>query len=95
MFCPRELVIYFIIIVPTSDIPLLQLYLPNYGKTYCFDTVFNEDASQTSVYAVSAQPAMRSFVSGTSAAILAYGQTGAGKTFTMGTDCTRGDLVSR
>ena len=95
MFCPRELVIYFIIIVPTSDIPWLQLYLPNYGKTYCFDTVFNEDASQTSVYAVSAQPAMRSFVSGTSAAILAYGQTGAGKTFTMGTDCTRGDLVSR
>ena len=71
----------------------LQLYLPNYGKTYCFDTVFNEDASQTSVYAVSAQPAMRSFVNGTSAAILAYGQTGAGKTFTMGTDCTRGDLV--
>ena len=79
----------------TPDIPLLQLYLPNYGKTYCFDTVFNEDASQTSVYAVSAQPAMRSFVSGTSAAILAYGQTGAGKTFTMGTDCMRGDLVSQ
>ena len=36
---------------------MLQLYLPEFGKTYGFDTVFNEDTSQTSVYAVSAQPA--------------------------------------
>ena len=70
-----------------------QLYLPNYGKTYRFDTVFNEDTTQATVYDAAAKPALKSFVNGTSAAILAYGQTGAGKTFTMGTECSKYDLV--
>ena len=88
---PKE--INFVFLDFSSTHLSLQLYLPSYGKTYGFDTVFNEETSQSSVYAVSAKPAMKSFVSGTSAAILAYGQTGAGKTFTMGTDCSRRDLV--
>lgn len=65
-----------------------QLYLANYEKTYRFDQVFNEDTPQTSVYAVVAKPVLRSFIAGSNAAILAYGQTGTGKTYTMGTNTT-------
>jgi kinesin family protein 3/17 len=50
---------------------------------FTFDTVFNEDSSQLEVYEYTAKPAVQCVLKGYNATILAYGQTGTGKTHTM------------
>ena len=50
---------------------------------FTFDHVYDQDASQESVYERSAKDAVLSTLAGYNAAMLAYGQTGTGKTFTM------------
>ncbi len=65
-------------------------------QSYSFDYVYDQDSTQESVYLNSAKPAVQSVLEGYNATILAYGQTGTGKTHTMegfkynGTDPSRG-----
>ncbi|KAF1968401.1 P-loop containing nucleoside triphosphate hydrolase protein [Bimuria novae-zelandiae CBS 107.79] len=57
---------------------------PNGRKLFVFDRVFGEDTDQEGVFDY-VQESVTSFVEGYNVSILAYGQSGAGKSFTMGT----------
>ena len=57
-----------------------------------FDAVYDERASQEEVYARSAKPAVLNALRGYNATVLAYGQTGTGKTYTMEGD--RGTMIA-
>lgn len=57
---------------------------PNGRKLFVFDRVFGEDVDQEGVFDY-VQESVTSFVEGYNVSILAYGQSGAGKSFTMGT----------
>ncbi|XP_031113301.1 kinesin-like protein KIN-UB [Ipomoea triloba] len=52
--------------------------------TYEFDEVFTEFASQKRVYEVVAKPVVESVLDGYNGTVMAYGQTGTGKTYTLG-----------
>ncbi|KAI4377888.1 hypothetical protein MLD38_015449 [Melastoma candidum] len=52
--------------------------------TYEFDEVLTEFASQKRVYEVVAKPVVESILEGYNGTIMAYGQTGTGKTYTLG-----------
>ena len=51
---------------------------------FVFDHVFGEDVHQTGVWDY-LHDSVNSFVQGYNVSILAYGQSGAGKSYTMGT----------
>lgn len=51
---------------------------------FVFDRVFGEDVQQEGIFDYVAD-SVRSFVEGYNVSILAYGQSGAGKSYTMGT----------
>lgn len=53
-------------------------------KTFSFDHVFGPSSTQGDVYERVGRPAIEAIVSGINACIIAYGQTGAGKTYTLG-----------
>jgi hypothetical protein len=53
-------------------------------ETYEFDEVLTEAASQKRVYEVVAKPVVESVLEGYNGTVMAYGQTGTGKTFTLG-----------
>ena len=56
----------------------------NYATyTFTFDHVYSEQSNQSSVYRNTARDAVLSSLSGYNATIIAYGQTGTGKTYTM------------
>ncbi|TVU48335.1 hypothetical protein EJB05_07969, partial [Eragrostis curvula] len=52
------------------------------SESYKFDEVFSENASQKRIYEVVAQPV--SVLEGYNGTVMAYGQTGTGKTYTVG-----------
>jgi hypothetical protein len=52
-------------------------------QSYSFDFVFDQDARQREVYERSAHHAVQSVLQGYNATVMAYGQTGTGKTYTM------------
>ncbi|KAK8599786.1 hypothetical protein V6N13_060394 [Hibiscus sabdariffa] len=52
--------------------------------TYEFDEVLTEFASQKRVYEVVAKPVVESVLDGYNGTVMAYGQTGTGKTYTIG-----------
>ncbi|XP_030473054.2 kinesin-like protein KIN-UC [Syzygium oleosum] len=54
------------------------------SESYRFDEVFTDTASQRRVYEVVAKPVVESVLSGYNGTIMAYGQTGTGKTYTVG-----------
>uniref|UniRef100_A0A803N0J7 Kinesin-like protein n=1 Tax=Chenopodium quinoa TaxID=63459 RepID=A0A803N0J7_CHEQI len=54
------------------------------SESYKFDEVFTESASQKRIYEVVAKPVVESVLSGYNGTIMAYGQTGTGKTYTVG-----------
>lgn len=54
------------------------------ADTYEFDEVFTEFASQKRVYEVVAKPVVESVLDGYNGTVMAYGQTGTGKTYTLG-----------
>ncbi|KAG2729795.1 hypothetical protein I3760_01G266200 [Carya illinoinensis] len=54
------------------------------SESYRFDEVFTETASQKRVYEVVAKPVVESVLNGYNGTIMAYGQTGTGKTYTLG-----------
>lgn len=51
--------------------------------TFSFDFVYDQDNTQEEVYENTARSAVMSTLEGFNATIMAYGQTGTGKTFTM------------
>ncbi|CAN6202668.1 unnamed protein product [Urochloa humidicola] len=54
------------------------------SDTYEFDEVLTEFSSQKRVYEVVAKPVVESVMEGYNGTVMAYGQTGTGKTFTLG-----------
>ncbi|KAL1527678.1 hypothetical protein AB1Y20_009064 [Prymnesium parvum] len=58
--------------------------------TFQFDDAFDARHSQAAVFDRAARPAVESMLQGFNASIIAYGQTGAGKTFTMEGSSTEG-----
>ena len=50
---------------------------------FSFDHVYDQDSSQEEVYNNTARQAVLSVLEGFNATIMAYGQTGTGKTYTM------------
>ncbi|SAL95325.1 hypothetical protein [Absidia glauca] len=54
-------------------------------KAFTYDYVFDTKSTQASVYSSAIAPLLHKFMDGFNATVLAYGQTGAGKTFSMGT----------
>ncbi|KAH7282645.1 hypothetical protein KP509_35G041600 [Ceratopteris richardii] len=54
------------------------------SETFQFDEVLTETASQKRVYEVVAKPVVESVLEGYNGTVMAYGQTGTGKTFTLG-----------
>ncbi|KAL5569393.1 hypothetical protein UlMin_025968 [Ulmus minor] len=67
------------------ELKRLKLKKNNWSsEAYRFDEVFTETASQRRVYEVVAQPVVESVLSGCNGTIMAYGQTGTGKTYTLG-----------
>eukprot|EP00759_Apiculatamorpha_spiralis_P003208 PhF_6_TR11547/c0_g1_i1/m.18547 len=53
------------------------------SQAFSFDYVYNESTKQKDIYERSAKPAVISVLQGYNATVIAYGQTGTGKTFTM------------
>ncbi|XWS66204.1 hypothetical protein CRYUN_Cryun05aG0179700 [Craigia yunnanensis] len=67
------------------ELKRLKLRKNNWSsESYKFDEVFTETASQKRVYEVVAKPVVESVLSGYNGTVMAYGQTGTGKTFTLG-----------
>eukprot|EP00250_Pteridium_aquilinum_P015248 c22473_g1_i1 orf=398-2836(-) len=68
------------------------------SDTFQFDEVLTEHASQKRVYEVVAKPVVEGVLQGYNGTIMAYGQTGTGKTYTLGNldeedDSSRGIMV--
>ncbi|KAI9219817.1 P-loop containing nucleoside triphosphate hydrolase protein [Blastocladiella britannica] len=53
------------------------------GQSYVFDTVFGPDASNRDVYAAVGAPLVQACLKGFNGTLIAYGQTGTGKTTTL------------
>ncbi|KAM7256499.1 hypothetical protein ACFE04_012240 [Oxalis oulophora] len=67
------------------ELKRLKLRKNNWDSdTYEFDEVLTESASQKRVYEVVAKPVVESVLDGYNGTIMAYGQTGTGKTYTLG-----------
>lgn len=67
------------------EVKRLKLRKNNWDSdTYEFDEVLTEFASQKRVYEVVAKPVVESVLDGYNGTVMAYGQTGTGKTFTLG-----------
>ena len=50
---------------------------------FTFDHIFDQDSTQLEIYQKAAKPSVKSLLEGYNSTILAYGQTGTGKTYTM------------
>ena len=50
---------------------------------FTFDYIFDQDSTQVEIYLKAAKPSVESLLEGYNSTILAYGQTGTGKTYTM------------
>ncbi|KAK9147587.1 hypothetical protein Scep_006344 [Stephania cephalantha] len=67
------------------ELKRLKLRKNNWDSdTFEFDEVLTEFASQKRVYEVVAKPVVESVLDGYNGTVMAYGQTGTGKTFTLG-----------
>lgn len=65
---------------PTS----LAVDSPQGRKIFVFDRVFGQDVNQDGVWEY-LEESVHAFVQGYNVSVLAYGQSGAGKSYTMGT----------
>lgn len=57
---------------------------PQGRKVFVFDRVFSEEVQQDGIWEYLAD-SVNSFIQGYNVSLLAYGQSGAGKSYTMGT----------
>jgi len=71
------------IVTVTNDTSLI-VESPQGRRNYIFDRVFNENVGQEGVMNW-LNDAIDSFITGYNVSLLAYGQSGAGKSYTMGT----------
>lgn len=62
----------------------LTIEVPNAHKWFAFDRVFPETTEQEGIWEY-VSDSVNSFLQGYNVSIMAYGQSGAGKSFTMGT----------
>eukprot|EP01059_Diplonema_ambulator_P003835 TRINITY_DN13532_c0_g3_i1.p1 TRINITY_DN13532_c0_g3~~TRINITY_DN13532_c0_g3_i1.p1 ORF type:complete len:889 (+),score=315.04 TRINITY_DN13532_c0_g3_i1:126-2792(+) len=53
------------------------------SQAFTFDRVYDQEAQQKDVYENTARPAVEAVLAGYNATMIAYGQTGTGKTYTM------------
>lgn len=65
---------------PTS----LAIESPQGRKLFVFDRVFGEEVNQEGIWEYVSE-SVRAFTQGYNVSVLAYGQSGAGKSYTMGT----------
>lgn len=67
------------------ELKKLKLRKNNWNSEfYKFDEVFAESASQKRIYETVAKPVVESVLNGYNGTVMAYGQTGTGKTYTVG-----------
>ncbi|XP_071732971.1 kinesin-like protein KIN-UC isoform X2 [Rutidosis leptorrhynchoides] len=67
------------------ELTRLKLKKNNWSsEAYRFDELFTESASQMRVYEAVAKPVVEGVLNGYNGTIMAYGQTGTGKTYTLG-----------
>lgn len=67
------------------ELKRLKLRKNNWSsESYRFDELFTESSSQKRVYEVVAKPVVESVLDGYNGTVMAYGQTGTGKTYTLG-----------
>ncbi|KAJ8551678.1 hypothetical protein K7X08_021693 [Anisodus acutangulus] len=67
------------------ELKKLKLRKNNWSSEfYKFDEVFAESASQKRIYETVAKPVVESVLNGYNGTVMAYGQTGTGKTYTLG-----------
>ena len=77
-----------------SDVQTIQL--TDAAKTeFTFDRIFNEQTTQNELYESVAQPILHDFLQGFNCTIIAYGQTGAGKTHTLSGNNQNPGIVPR
>ncbi|XP_056631790.1 kinesin-like protein Nod [Diorhabda sublineata] len=62
------------------------LLLIDRSQTFTFNKIFTEDISQESIYNSTVKPLVQYVKQGYNCTVFAYGQTGTGKTYTMGTN---------
>ena len=55
-------------------------------RKFTYDSVFHPNVTQSDLYANVAPPLLSAFCNGYNSTVIAYGQTGAGKTYTMGSE---------
>ncbi|PKA62744.1 Armadillo repeat-containing kinesin-like protein 1 [Apostasia shenzhenica] len=67
------------------ELKMLKIRRNNWiSESYRFDEIFAESSSQRHVYETAAKPVVESVLSGYNGTVMAYGQTGTGKTHTIG-----------
>lgn len=69
-------------IVRTSH-TALTVFSPPRSQQHEYDYIAGDNTAQQTVFEVAGRPLVRHFIGGYNATVLAYGQTGAGKTWTM------------
>ncbi|KAI0198740.1 hypothetical protein F4808DRAFT_250093 [Astrocystis sublimbata] len=70
--------------VQTTSDTSIAIDSPQGKKVFVFDRVFSPDVSQDGIWAYLSE-SINAFVQGYNVSLLAYGQSGAGKSYTMGT----------
>ena len=70
-------------VASTSD-GFASLAFPGYERDFKFDATFGPATTQAELYGQVVHPVVAKVVAGYNGAILAYGQTGTGKTYTLG-----------
>ncbi|XP_017773980.1 PREDICTED: kinesin-like protein Klp61F [Nicrophorus vespilloides] len=76
------------------------LHIPDRQQTFSFDNIFSKNINQFEIYNAMVKPLVLRLVDGYNSTVFAYGQTGTGKTYTIGTNIenyneTDGGLIMR
>ncbi len=74
------------ILAVTDDVPRVTILDPRKDtfRSFYYDTVFGPSITQELVYRSVGLPIVRDVMNGINGTVMAYGQTGTGKTYTMG-----------
>lgn len=70
--------------VQTTSNTSLAIDSPHGKKLFVFDRVFDPDVTQDGIWEY-LEESVNAFIQGYNVSLLAYGQSGAGKSYTMGT----------